>query len=188
MEGLSIIVAIQSIIPFELRLAGLGLLEAIDENTIIGFADPNDSNNDGISGRINTLIDIETLETRLGRFGYKASKAKLKHHIASALNTDMGVTTTLYPFVDHTFSTSSIEINDNELDLMYRYVALLALMPQKSFDNPSVLNGKSLFTEANCVACHKFEIETGSYHPLTELRNQTIRPYTDLLLHDMDLF
>ena len=167
------------------QLVGLGLLEAIDENTIIGFADPNDSNNDGISGRINTLIDIETGETRLGRFGYKASKAKLKHHIASALNTDMGVTTTLYPFVDHTYSTSSIEINDNELDLMYRYVALLALMPQKSFDNPSVLNGKSLFTEANCVACHKEQIETGSYHPLTELRNQTIRPYTDLLLHDM---
>ena len=28
-------------------------------------------------------------------------------------------------------------------------------------------------------------IETSDYHPLTELRSQTIHPYTDLLLHDM---
>ena len=26
---------------------------------------------------------------------------------------------------------------------------------------------------------------TGPYHPLAELRNQSIQPYTDLLLHDM---
>jgi CxxC motif-containing protein (DUF1111 family) len=28
-------------------------------------------------------------------------------------------------------------------------------------------------------------MKTGSGHPLAELRNQTIKPYTDLLLHDM---
>ena len=167
------------------QLVGLGLLEAIDESTIVSFSDPTDLDQDGISGRINVLTDLETGDTRLGRFGYKASKARLKHHIASALNTDMGITTSLYPTIDHKNTSASQEINDEELDLMYRYVALLAVMPQRNFNNSTVLQGKTLFTEANCVACHKDEIQTSDYHPLTELRSQTIRPYTDLLLHDM---
>ena len=36
-----------------------------------------------------------------------------------------------------------------------------------------------------CAACHTAEMKTGSGHLFAELRNQTIRPYTDLLLHDM---
>ena len=167
------------------QLVGLGLLEAVDESTIIGFSDPSDLDQDGISGRINALVDIETGDIRLGRFGYKASKARLKHHIASALNTDMGITTNLYPTIDHKNTSPSLEINDAELDLMYRYVALLALMPQRNYSNANVVHGKQLFSQANCVACHKDEMQTSPYHPLTELRNQTIRPYTDLLLHDM---
>jgi CxxC motif-containing protein (DUF1111 family) len=167
------------------QLVGLGLLEAIDESTIVNLSDPNDLNNDGISGRINALNDPETGDIRLGRFGYKASKARLRHHIASALNTDMGVTTTIYPTIDFKNTSSSLEINDSELDLMYRYVALLALMPQRDFDDSDVIQGKQLFTQANCVACHIETIQTSDYHPLTELRSQTIHPYTDLLLHDM---
>ena len=167
------------------QLVGLGLLEAIDETTIVNLADPTDLNNDGISGRINALNDPETGEIRLGRFGYKASKARLRHHIASALNTDMGITTSIYPTIDFKNTATSQEINDSELDLMYRYVALLALMPQRDFNDSDVIAGKALFTQANCVACHVETIQTSDYHPLTELRNQTIHPYTDLLLHDM---
>ena len=36
-----------------------------------------------------------------------------------------------------------------------------------------------------CAACHTSEMKTGSGHLFAELRNQTIHPYTDLLLHDM---
>ena len=167
------------------QLVGLGLLEAIDESTIVNLSDPNDLNNDGISGRINALNDPETGDIRLGRFGYKASKARLRHHIASALNTDMGVTTSIYPTIDFKDTAASLEINDSELDLMYRYVALLALMPQRDFNDSDVIQGKQLFTQANCVACHVETLQTSDYHPLTELRSQTIHPYADLLLHDM---
>jgi len=167
------------------QLIGLGLLEAVDEDFIVALADPDDFDEDGISGQINALVDIETGDTRLGRFGYKASKARLKHHIASALNTDMGVNTNIYPTIDFKNMTSSLEITDDELDLLYRYVALLAVMPKRDFNNLDVIEGERLFIEANCVACHKDEMQTSAYHPLTELRNQNIRPYTDLLLHDM---
>jgi CxxC motif-containing protein (DUF1111 family) len=173
------------------QLVGLGLLEAIDESTILNLADPTDLNNDGISGRINALNDPETGDIRLGRFGYKASKAKVSQHIASALNTDMGVTTTIYPTIDSRSDTPSLEVTDTELDQMYRYVALLALNPQRIYNKGTstlmngIVEGETLFNQAQCVSCHVSTMTTSEYHPLTELRNQTIRPFTDLLLHDM---
>ena len=48
----------------------------------------------------------------------------------------------------------------------------------------AVLKGKSLFLLAKCSSCHIAKMQTGS-SVLAEVSNQTIRPYTDLLLHDM---
>jgi CxxC motif-containing protein (DUF1111 family) len=44
-----------------------------------------------------------------------------------------------------------------------------------------------LFSDARCIACHVPELKTATSidDALPELANQTIRPYTDLLLHDM---
>jgi CxxC motif-containing protein (DUF1111 family) len=170
------------------QLVGLGLLEAIDENRIISLSNSQNQDNDKIKGKYN-IIEDPFGEYRIGRFGYKASKASVTHHIASALNTDMGVTTNIYPTIDfeelQPGVTPTIEVSDEELDLMYRYVALLAVMPQREFNDTAVIQGKELFNQANCVVCHVETHVTSQYHPLTELRNQTIHPYTDLLLHDM---
>jgi len=174
---------------YSVRLAphiwGTGLLEAIDEVTILNLQDPEDSNNDGISGRANYVLDAQG-DYRIGRFGYKASKYSLKQHIASALNTDMGVTTRLYPSIDYGPNIDTEpEISDSQLDHLYRYISLLALTHQRDFDNPDVIEGEQIFNSINCSACHISNITTGEFHPLTELRNQNIRPFTDLLLHDM---
>ena len=170
------------------QLVGLGLLEAIDENRIISLSNEQNQDNDSITGKYN-IIEDPFGEYRIGRFGYKASKATLTHHIASALNTDMGVTTNIYPTIDFEELQAgvipTIEVSDEELDLMYRYVALLAVMPQREFNDELVIDGKELFNQAGCVVCHVETHVTSQYHPLTELRNQTIHPYTDLLLHDM---
>jgi len=65
-------------------LVGLGLLEAISENTIVAAVDPDDADHDGISGRIQIVTDPETGQPRLGRFNYKGGKARLSHQIAGA--------------------------------------------------------------------------------------------------------
>lgn len=166
-------------------LVGLGLLEAIDESTIVALADPDDSDQDGISGRAHSVIDPETNETRLGRFTAKAGRARLSHQIASAFNTDMGVSTTLFPTLDDGTRPPSPELSDADLVVISRYVALLGIGAQRDIEDPQVIRGQQLFATANCTACHTPELTTGPYHPMTELRNQTIRPYTDLLLHDM---
>jgi CxxC motif-containing protein (DUF1111 family) len=35
------------------------------------------------------------------------------------------------------------------------------------------------------VPCHTAQLKTGKHHPSIELRNETIRPCTTMLLHDM---
>ena len=62
-------------------LVGLGLLEAIDEASILALADPKDENNDGISGRAQTVTDPTTGETRVGRFSSRASQSLSLIHI-----------------------------------------------------------------------------------------------------------
>ena len=166
-------------------LVGLGLLEAIDESTIISFADPEDTDGDGISGRARSVIDPETGETRLGRFTAKADRARLSHQIAAAFNTDMGVSTSIFPTLDDGTQPASPELSDSDLDLITRYVALLGIAAQRDIEDTQVIRGEELFVEANCAACHIQELPTGSFHPMAELRDQIIRPFTDLLLHDM---
>ena len=39
--------------------------------------------------------------------------------------------------------------------------------------------------QIGCAKCHVQTLKTGSNLAINELENQTIRPYTDLLLHDM---
>jgi CxxC motif-containing protein (DUF1111 family) len=168
------------------QLVGLGLLEAVSEETISALADPNDTNADGISGRMQIVTDPETGQPRLGRFNYKAGKARLSHQVAGALNNDMGVTTAIFPTLDgDTNAATTPEISASDLDKMTRYVALLGVAARRNLTDTQALQGEQLFASANCVKCHVPTLTTSPYHPFTELRNQTIHPYTDLLLHDM---
>lgn len=167
------------------QLVGMGLLEAVSESTIAALADPDDANADGISGRMQTVLDPETNQQRLGRFGDKAGRVRLSHQIAGALNTDMGVTTAIFPKLDGETTNSPVEISATALDLMTRYVALLGVGARRDLTNAQALQGEQLFTTAQCVKCHTPTLTTSPYHPMTELRSQVIHPYTDLLLHDM---
>lgn len=166
-------------------LVGVGLLEAVAEETILAMADPNDTSQDGISGRIRTLADPENDFQRLGRFTAKGGQAKVKHQIASALNTDMGIPSSIFPVLDGETTPRTPEISDDALDEMTRYLALLGVGARRSLNDTQALRGEQVFQTASCISCHTPTLTTGQHHPLAELRNQTIHPYTDLLLHDM---
>ncbi len=76
-------------------------------------------------------------------------------------------------------------MSNADLDLFERYVALLALAPQRSATDASVQAGAAIFNNIGCNSCHVTSLTTGINHPMAELRDQVIKPYTDLLLHDM---
>ncbi len=171
-------------------LVGLGLLEAVPESVIAALADPTDANGDGISGRIRTVVDPETGKTRLGRFGWKASQARISHQVANALNADMGITTSIFTTPDcgtaqSGCGTAGVKLSNADLANMVRYVSLLGVAARRDLKDAQALQGQALFSSAGCTGCHTTALTTSSLHPFAELRSQTIRPYTDLLLHDM---
>ncbi len=175
---------------FSVRLApplvGLGLLEAVDETTILALADPSDADGDGISGRPQLVPDPEdAAKLRLGRFTYKAAQARVTHQIAYALNRDMGVASAVFPVLDGANAPSAPEISTAELEQMNRYVSLLGVGARRNLHDAVALRGEQLFKDLGCVRCHAPTLATGPRHPYAELRGQTISPYTDLLLHDL---
>jgi CxxC motif-containing protein (DUF1111 family) len=170
---------------------GLGLLEAVAESDIVARADESDADGDGISGRANYVWNAETQSTTLGRFGWKAGAPSLMQQTAGAYNQDMGVTSPLFKFEPcHDQSQcenspgDSPDIDDATLRAATHYVATLAVPAPRRLDDAQVRHGRTLFNQAGCADCHTPSLKTGP-HPVSALANQTIQPYTDMLLHDM---
>jgi CxxC motif-containing protein (DUF1111 family)/predicted lipoprotein with Yx(FWY)xxD motif len=174
------------------QLVGMGLLEAISEADIAALADPDDSDGDGISGRMRLVVDAETGQPRIGRFGWKASQPSVKQQVAAALNTDIGVMTSVLPNPDcgstqTNCGSAGTELSDQNLDKLTAYISLLGMSARRDLSDVTALQGESLFASASCNSCHVDTFQTSAFHPHAELRDQSIHPYTDLLLHDMGI-
>ena len=176
------------------QVIGLGLLEAINESDIAAIADPLDMDGDGISGKPNLVWDKENQEHVLGRFGWKANMPNLKQQTAGAFLGDIGITSSLFPAENCTDAQEgcldaqnggSPEISDQNLDAVVLYMSNLAVPARRDVDNLDVLKGKKIFNNLGCASCHNPSFQTGVHPRFNHLSNQTIRPYTDLLLHDM---
>ena len=170
---------------------GLGLLEAIPESTILALADEADQDGNGISGKANYVWDVQENGLNLGRFGWKANQPTLIQQVASAYHDDMGITTSLLPRENsdgqpqYDGRGDDPELSDEILDVVTFYVQTLAVPARRDLDNPMVQNGEELFESAGCSGCHIPTLQTGTLSDVPEVSNQTIHPYTDLLLHDM---
>jgi CxxC motif-containing protein (DUF1111 family) len=175
-------------------MIGLGLLEAIPEAAILANTDPDDRDGDGISGRANQVWDRAQQRTVLGRFGWKAGQPTLNQQNAEAFANDMGLTTSL---IAHDSCTEvqqdcrnapnggEPEVSDNILASVLFYSRNLGVPARRGVGTPQVLAGKNLFYQAGCQGCHTPQFTTTADAAEPELANQTIRPYSDLLLHDM---
>lgn len=171
-------------------LHGAGLLEAIPISTLQALA--KQKKPAGIKGRLNTVWDPESQRMVAGRFGWKANTASLRLQTASALVGDMGITSQVFPTGNCgrlqttclQAQSPTVELQAAQLDDMVFYQQMLAVPPQRNTADAAVMRGARIFRRAHCAVCHVPELKTGR-DVLTPLANQTIRPYTDLLLHDM---
>ncbi len=170
---------------------GLGLVDAMTENTILLNADENDSNGDGISGRANYVWDNQTNSFKIGRFSPKANAFSLLHQTAGAFNQDMGITNPMFPIESCTSQTncvsglnSNLDIDQQTLDITTFYVQSLGVPARRNTKDASVIAGKQVFNTLNCSKCHIPKQKSGNYS-IALLSNQTFFPYSDFLLHDM---
>ena len=182
-------------------MIGLGLLEAVPEEQILANADPDDANQDGISGKANRVWSREHDTVMLGRFGWKAGVPTIAQQAAEAFAGDIGLSTTMMPFPsgDCTEKQKScldapngnspkyqnVEVGDELFKLVTFYSQNLAVPARRKPDDPEVLNGKELFYGIGCAGCHRPKFVTGDVPGQPHLSHQLIWPYTDMLLHDM---
>jgi CxxC motif-containing protein (DUF1111 family) len=174
-------------------MIGLGLLEAVPASTLEALADPEDGDGDGISGRINWLRDAGGNDVA-GRFGWKANVTSLREQTAGAAEGDLGITSALFPQQNCPPGQAACrdapadpgpELKPSFLDRLEIYARTLAVPMARNLDDPVVKHGMQLFRDFGCAACHMPTLKTDAGAALTELRNQTFHPFTDLLLHDM---
>lgn len=179
-------------------MIGLGLLEAIPEDAILANAAAQAKDKNGINGRPNRVWDDELQKTVIGRFGWKAGQPNLNQQNVHAFSGDMGLTTSLRPFDDCTDAQTACkqapngdgpngepEVSDNILRLVLFYSRNLAVPARRGINDEQVLAGKNLFFQAGCQSCHTPKYTTAANAAEPELASQVIRPYSDLLLHDM---
>lgn len=186
-------------------MIGLGLLEAVPDETILALAKAQQQR--GVNGRPNYVWDVEHEQTVLGRFGWKANQPNLRQQTASAFHGDIGATTYMFPEENCPAIQSAClelpsaskcggqggctgnqyrpEVVPSRLTNITLYLQALAVPARRGADDEQVKRGEQLFEKANCVACHVPELRTGAKPALKVAANQAIRPYTDLLLHDM---
>ncbi|HSC88118.1 MAG TPA: di-heme oxidoredictase family protein [Polyangiaceae bacterium] len=174
-------------------MIGLGLLEAIPEADVLALEDAEDRDGDGISGRANRVYDSVADGRALGRFGWKAEQPNIAQQVAGAFAEDMGITN---PLVGHDGCSlvelecgeapngGEPEIDDELFGKVVTYSRLLAVPVRERWKGEAILAGRELFHQTGCANCHVPKHHTGD-SDLSELADQDIYPYTDLLLHDL---
>ncbi|MGE4126079.1 MAG: di-heme oxidoredictase family protein, partial [Pusillimonas sp.] len=146
-------------------MLGLGLLEAIHPDDIVRNIETPAAHRDGISGRVNWLVDPVSGRQVPGRFGWKAGQVDVKHQSAEAFSMDMGLSTPLNPDplgdctdvqgACRTMPTGvqpvlgEHEVPGDLIDFVTTYSSNLALPRRRDVDAPEVLAGKRLFYESN---------------------------------------
>jgi len=178
-------------------LHGMGLLELITESDILANADEHDQDRDGISGRVNRVWDPEHQTTVVGRFGWKSNKPSIKVQAAAAFNGDVGITTSLFPDQpcspqqqtclqqENGNDANGVELADELLQLVVNFNRNLAPVERRNINDPTVIKGREYFYQAGCHACHHPNYITRNNDDFPHLSEQSIWPYSDLLLHDM---
>lgn len=179
-------------------LLGVGLIELIPQRDINALADPHDSDQNHISGRINQVWDQDTNQTVPGRFGLKANRpANLRTVTAAAFIGDIGISNPLFPKQPCTAlqdkCNKTVNGNDEEgvelpqtlVDLVADYSRNLGVPKRRRYQPKKLEKGKTIFNAIGCQSCHHSDYTTSKSAHLPHLSQQHIWPYSDFLLHDM---
>jgi len=168
-------------------LYGLGLIEAVPDAVLEEWADPDDVDSDGISGRIARRPDGSS-----ARFGRKGDASTVQDFIDGALRAELGLTTPDNP-VEETRNGVPVpaesdpapepEIDAEGVGLLTDYVRLLGA-PSRAEANNVALEGESLFEETGCIRCHRRDLRTGA-SDVAALDSRDIQPWSDFLVHDL---
>jgi CxxC motif-containing protein (DUF1111 family) len=161
-----------------------------------------------LSGNANRSANDGTIT----RFGWKAQNKSLLLFAGEAYNVEMGVTNQLFPQerdetpgcvlnptpedTSNFMTTPAPASNPNiavlsDIEAFANFMRMLA-PPTPAPDTASTLKGQALFAKVGCALCHTPALSTGkaiasgsATSPSVALSNQSVRLFSDLLVHHM---
>lgn len=177
-------------------MLGYGLVEAILDADILALEQPIP----GVSGRAHLVDTFENPGTlRVGRFGWKAQVPTILTFAADAAQNEMGLTNRFLPTENDPNGINPPSLMDCDviadpedgpdltgrdfIDRITDFQRFLAAPPQTP---KSGMTGEVIFNNIGCAECHTPSFTTANDPSLeAAISNQTIRPYSDFLLHDV---
>ena len=195
---------------------GAGLIESIPDSVILANMQANATQKSalGISGHPNAHlggnVNRSANDGTITRFGWKAQNKSLIMFAGEAYNVEMGISNQLFPqerdetpsclFVANpndtlNFTTTSTGATNpaviSDIEAFANFMRMLA-PPTPAPDTPSIVNGRTTFTNIGCAHCHTPALTTGKMiasgsatNPSAALSNQTAHLWSDLLVHHM---
>lgn len=196
------------------RMQAMMFFDELSDAQILKAADPNDADNNGISGRVNWVWDPITQTQVVGRFGWKAAKANLQQQNLAALATDIGVSSWLFPEPegdctktqvhciqlakntethitlksDHQYQKDKVEASRAMTDLLLLFTKRIEngrSIKLSNTANQKRHEGEAIFHEIECYSCHSNDLILDNIDTKSAKISTQKLIYTDLLLHDM---
>lgn len=170
---------------------GAGLIEAIPGQTLIDNA--NRPQPDGVTGRVNMVLNPLTGSLEVGRFGWKSQHSNLQVFAADAYLNEMGITSPLFPVENRpqgmpippgADQVADPEDNGTDVQAFTNFMRFLAPPAREGAMTLQIAAGEQLFSTIGCAVCHTPVLRTGN-QPKAALSNKNVRLYSDLLVHDM---
>jgi CxxC motif-containing protein (DUF1111 family) len=157
-------------------ILGLGLLERVHEDEILGREDPEDRDGDGVRGVAKRVTVGGAV--LVGRFGWRADLPTLNDFARAACGGELGLTVPAEVGFGRTTDgdlASDPEMTWSELDALVFFCRELAPPARGGrAQEPEVQRGEQVFRAAGCATCHV---------PALYGADGPVHAYTDLLLH-----
>lgn len=173
-------------------LFGLGLVDAVPDDTFLAIAEHQRLNTPETAGRPNMVRDLVNGGWAVGKFGWKAHIPSLLQFAGDASLNEMGITSPLFPEENCPGGDCSLlsfdevpdpEIGDRELYDLAIFMTLLAPPPRGPITS-QVRAGENVFRQVGCADCHLPDLMTGP-NAIAALDRKAFHPYSDFLIHDM---
>jgi CxxC motif-containing protein (DUF1111 family) len=181
---------------------GVGLIEAIDDDTILSNLQANAATKQsmGIRGKPNMTgrPNLSGNDGTITRFGWKGQNKSLELFSGEAYNVEQGVTSDLFPqerdeargcqfnatpeSPTHFEALTPLEAPS---DVVKFAVFMRLLAPSTPTpDNASIVAGRKLFEDTGCALCHTPTLHTGK-SSVAALQGKEVNLFSDLALHNM---
>jgi CxxC motif-containing protein (DUF1111 family) len=173
-------------------LFGLGLVDAVPDQTFYELAAAEARRGDGTAGRVAVVNNVATGSQSVGKFGWKNQVPSLFVFSGDAYLNEMGITNPLFPNENCPQGDCKQlkwnprpDLNDlgDGVEAFDNFMTMLAA-PPRGAKSADVEVGEEVFDQIGCTSCHTPTLHTGS-SSIAPLDHATFHPYSDFLLHDM---